>query len=145
VEEFALGAWIFTILVGVYLFTFTTGAHRPESPARATDLPSLVLFSHPLVGLAGVVTWIAYLVSASTTLAWVAVAWLVLGATLGDVMAVRTFRGRQNETAALAVAHDPADAARAEGRMPVAAVAVHGILAIVTIAVVVASAVRAST
>lgn len=142
--EFAVGAWIVTIFVGAYMFGFTADAGRPESSARRTDLPPLVLFTHPTLALAGLAAQIAFLVSGLAALAWTAFAFLVLTVLLGDVLLVRTLRAPREQTAAATLSRDPADRRRAEDRIPHSAMLVHGVLAVALVGAVLTEAVRAS-
>ncbi len=142
VTELAVGTWVATALVGAYMWTLTADAGRPESNARATRLPSLLLFLHPLVGLSGFASWLAYVYSDASRLAWVALGFLLVGALIGDVLVVRTLR-RSRETHRTVAGQDIADRTYAEDRIPRAAIAAHGALALTTIALVLAVALSA--
>lgn len=138
--EFVLGIWIVTAIGGSYLWSYTTGIGRPDSPARATSLPPLVLFLHPTAALTGLGVWWAYMVFGGTILPWVAFAVLVLVAVLGDVLFMRTAQSRRSEEKMVAAyaarpAGDPVDAEvladhrHVETQIPKAAIALHGLLA----------------
>lgn len=123
-----LGFWVATAFVGVYMFTFTTGAARSRATSEpgqpTTRLPPLTLFVHPLFGLAGVLTWIGYLAAKDQALAWITLGILVAGAGIGDVLLIRTLKDRRpGETLA-------------EHRIPKAAMVTHGVLASTTILLV---------
>jgi hypothetical protein len=127
-DNFTLGIWIVTAAGGAYLWSFTTGVGRPESNARASRLPPSLLFFHPLLALAGLAVWIAYVVRDYDVLPWIAFADLVVVATLGDILLVRTLRGRrEQEPAAVG-----ADRRLAERQIPRVALVVHGVLAVTT-------------
>lgn len=111
-----LALWIVTALVGAYLWSFTTDVDRPESGRPATDLPSWLLFVHPLTVGAGLVVWIGFVLSGEGWAASLAFGLLVAAALLGDVLLLRTVRGRTPRP-------------RAEDRIPRPAIALHGALA----------------
>ncbi|QCW49802.1 hypothetical protein FE634_04145 [Nocardioides dongxiaopingii] len=122
--EAALGMWIVTALGGTYLFLFTTDAHRPEAGSPTTALSPFLLFVHPLVALVGIAMWIAHLQLRDDVLPWLGLADLLVGAALGEVLLARTLRGARQGPV------------RSEDRMPRPAIALHGVLAAVTILLV---------
>lgn len=162
--EFVLGAWVTTALAGAYMWSFTTGAHRPESNARASGLPPSLLFIHPALALGGLGFWIAYVVRDITALAWVAIAAAGLAALIGDVLLVRTVRGRRERSAQraaraerrreLAAAGkggpdgrdlpplDTPDERLVEEQIPEPAIGVHGLLAVLTLGGALIEAIR---
>lgn len=121
--EAALGLWILTIIGGGYLWSFTTGVGRPEDGTPTSELSPLLLFVHPTIAISGLGVWIAYVSSESTALAWTAFALLVATALLGDVLLAKTLRG-------------PRDPRRVELMIPKPAMAVHGLLAGLTLLLV---------
>lgn len=145
-----LGLWICTAIAGTYLFWFASDAGRTGTGARATHLPQLALFVHPLLGLGGLVVWIAHVVTGSTARAWVGVAGLALGGLLGGFLGLRTERPRHEDAARLHAAvarggvgpQSLADLTYAEQRIPRAAVAAHGLLAAATFGTALAGALR---
>jgi hypothetical protein len=137
---FILGLWIVQAFGGAYMWSYTTGAGRPESPARLSALPAWALFLHPLIGVTGLVIWIAYLYSDEETLTWVALGGLVAGALVGDLLASRTLRSRRHVAVYGAVpgsvdtvrSGDDAELAnstRVEDLIPRPVIVVHGLLA----------------
>ena len=130
------GLWVATAFLGVYMFTFTTTtvavgatARGPgDDPTAGAELPSklppLTLFVHPLFGLAGLSTWIAYAASDERALAWTTLAILGTGALIGDVLTVKTIGSRRDSEL------------NAEDRIPTAAIATHGLLALATLTLV---------
>ena len=119
--QLVLGLWVVTAFGGAYMFSFTLGAARSRAEAEpgqlTSKLPPLALFVHPLFGLAGLVLWIAYLAAGQQSLAWTTLVVLVLGAAIGDILVVRTLRGRKD------------DEPTVEDRIPTVAMAVHGVSA----------------
>jgi len=96
--------------------------------------------SHFLLAATGLVLWIIYVATDTTALAWVAFILLVPVAALGFTMLVRwlpTYRQRGTLTSAAqtATATDPA-----ERHFPVPVVAGHGVVAVVTVVLVLLTA-----
>ena len=138
----ALGTWILTAVGGAYLFSFTVGANREESTARASSLPPLMLFLHPLLALAGLGVWIGYLYSGEEGLPWVALALLVLTALLGGLLHLRTARRTKVHVPSLQspdltpAENAEANRTRVEDRMPRPVIHLHGALAGITLLLV---------
>lgn len=148
--ELTLGLWITTALMGSYLFTYASDGGRAESGARATHLPPLLLFVHPMLAFLGIGVWIAYLSTDSRLAAWLGVAVLLGGIAIGAFLGLRTERPRKQDKARLmAVAGrgpvDPevvADLTVAEQRIPKPAIMLHGLGAAVTLILAVTVALR---
>jgi len=88
----ALTAWIITAGVGLYLLSIWLIEYDKDfHSVAATRLPPAVLASHVTLAFGGLLVWAGYLIFDSDQLAWTAAAAMVLGATLGTVMAVRWF------------------------------------------------------
>jgi hypothetical protein len=118
-----LGLWLVQVLGGIYLWSFTTDGGRPGTSARLpTALPSLVLFLHPLVGLAGLASWVGYVQQEQRGFAWVSFGLLLVGAVLGELLLSRSRRGVRRAGVR--------PVATAESRMPTPVVAAHGLLAL---------------
>lgn len=159
----ALVTWLATAGGGLYLLAIWLIEYdRDYQTTAATRLPVPVIGSHALLALAGLFVWGAYLLVDDHVLAWVAVAILGCVATLGVIMAVRWFRSyrtsragpgapaapaRQGWPAASSgVATAPAvtghRAIAPERNFPLPVVIAHGLLALVTITLVVLTALR---
>jgi hypothetical protein len=90
VDTVALITWVITALAGGYLFaTWLFRGGIRQSKARATTLPTPLIFGHFLLAASGLATWIAYLLTDVRTLAWAALIDLVLIAALGCTMFIR--------------------------------------------------------
>lgn len=126
--EAALGLWIVTAFGGLYLWTFTTDAGLDEPGSLPSDLPPSLLFLHPLLALTGLGLWIGHHFTRGDVLPWVAFADLLLTVLVGEVLLARTLRRSR------------AGRPRAEDRMPRPAIVVHGLLAGVTVLVVLLAA-----
>ncbi len=75
----ALFTWMVTICAGLVLFVIWIIEYDREfQSAAATRLPVPVISAHALLGMGGLLLWIAYLLVGQERLAWATVA--VLGA-----------------------------------------------------------------
>ena len=137
----ALAAWVLTAAAGTYLLAGwladrLAGARRPRKwrpgpGGRAGEPGAGFIVGHFGLALGGLVLWIAFVVTGLAALAWIAVVLVVIIASLG--MAVL----------AAALPEPSRDAAAADRRrLPVAVIASHGVLATLTILLVVLAALR---
>jgi manganese efflux pump family protein len=130
----ALITWVLTagggfVMLGLWL---SGGGMRPErQPAGAIRPPRIL--SHFGLAAAGLVIWIVYVITDSDALSWVAFVALVPVALLGFSMFAIWLRERR---AAVGVAETGA----AEQRFPVPIVGLHGVLAVVTVVLVLLTA-----
>jgi hypothetical protein len=149
----ALITWLATAGAGLYLLSVWLIEYDREYQATAeTRLPIPVLGTHALLAVSGIVVWSAYLLLDNDVLAWTAVIILVCVATLGVTMAARwmgTYRATRQRSRAAALTTAPAGAAAAvpaavppERNFPVPVVIGHGLLASVTIVLVLLTALR---
>jgi hypothetical protein len=127
----ALITWLITALGGFYMLGvwITRGGHRREGHSR---FPAPVIFGHFLLAAAGLIVWIIYLAVDKDALTWVAFILLLPVALLGFVMLARwipTYRG------GLTVAPAPA-----EKHIPLPAVLGHGLMAVITLVLVLLTA-----
>ncbi|MQY03785.1 hypothetical protein [Actinomadura macrotermitis] len=133
----ALITWILTALGGFYMLSvwIARGGLRREE-AGSTRFPPPVIFGHMLLAAAGLIVWIIYVAADKQALAWTAFVILLPVALLGFVMLARwipTYRAR-------AAAGPGAGSVPAERAIPVAVVAGHGLLAVVTLVLVLLTA-----
>jgi hypothetical protein len=127
--NFVMGLLLVQLILGGYQFSIVSGAGRPESVARATRLPTPVIFGHATFAVLAVVIWIAYLGTHSRTVAWIAFAVLACGASLGIVMLLRTV-GRPLRLPVSAGSYpEDADVTVAEELIPRPAMVLHGLAA----------------
>jgi hypothetical protein len=125
----ALVAWLVTAVGGFVLL----GTWITRGGTRTSHFPPALIFGHFALAAAGLVVWIVYLIADATALAWIAFVLLVPVAALGFTMLVRwlpTYRARSADTTD----------APAERHFPVAVVAGHGVLAVVTVVLVLLAA-----
>lgn len=132
----ALLAWVATatgglVMAGIWL--------RHRGPAQHRDgrsrLPPKLILTHFGLAAAGLAIWIAALASDRDGLRWLSVAVLPVVAALGIAMFLKWLGGRG------AYIDDTTAGPPAEQRFPVVVVALHGIFAVVTVALAVAAAV----
>ena len=106
------------------------------------------MFGHFLLAAAGLVLWIVYLAIDADSLTWVAFAVLVVVALLGFTMFSRWLPARRPAAAVSAGgpgahAGGATSVEPAERHLPVPVVAVHGLLAVVTVVLVLLTALGA--
>jgi hypothetical protein len=157
----ALAAWILTAILGLYMFTVwlieddgstdRTGSRRLRAP---------LVFSHAGLALGGLAVWLVYFYVDDDRLAWVSLIILAAVATLGVIMFRRWVPVHQQASgrrlgrpgtagqpaAAVPPPGSPAAAARvtqlpaplpAERNFPVQVVLLHGVMALITVSLVV--------
>lgn len=142
VSNFVMGLLVVQGLLGMYLFSFTTDAERPESNARRTRLPSPLLVVHPLIAGIGVIVWILWLTRGGDALPWVMLGILLVGGSIGSVLGIKTLRKAPDPVAVSPA--DPAEARLAEKRIPLPAIAAHGLVALTLIVCVLVVALGAN-
>jgi hypothetical protein len=116
-------AWILTVVAGGYLVVaqWLAGDRLTRQATKITRFPAVLPVAHLVLGSAGLVLWVRYLVSAQVPCAWAAFGVLVVTALLGFTMLTRWLvggRGRHERDA--------------DRTLPAVAIAVHGTLAITT-------------
>ncbi|PZT71754.1 MULTISPECIES: hypothetical protein [unclassified Streptomyces] len=134
----ALVTWVITALGGFYMLG--TWLARGGARGGNSHLPVPVVFGHFALAAIGLVVWIAYLVADTDALAWIAFVLLVPVALLGFVMLARWIPVYRARTAAGAQGGGAAQDGPAERNFPVAVVLAHGLLAVVTVVLVLLSA-----
>ena len=140
-EWAALIAWLLTAGGGFVLFAiwFSRGGLRQRESGRIR--PGLIL-SHAGLAATGLVLWIVYVATDSDALAWIAFVLLVIVVAFGWTMFAIWAKQRQSRQASAAAAGSAAGepAAPAEQHFPVPIVALHGVLAVVTLVLVLLAA-----
>ncbi|MCA1835371.1 MAG: hypothetical protein LC721_03130 [Actinobacteria bacterium] len=139
----ALITWLLTA-AGGFVLLGTWIAKGGARPPRTSKFPPALILGHFALAVAGLVIWIIYLISDSKALAWTAFIVLLPVALLGFVMLARwipTYRARTPVPAAAGGATPTAEAgAPAEKHFPVPVVAGHGLFALVTVVLVLLTA-----
>lgn len=145
----ALITWIITAIGG---FTLLSGWLRRGGLSRqgggTTSFPSGVIFGHFLLAAAGLVIWLVYVVTDTESLTWVAFGVLAVVAVLGFTMFFRWLGVRRAVPAAVGTgagagagsSAPQAGGEPAERGFPVAVVAAHGLVAVVTVVLVLLAA-----
>jgi len=166
----ALACWIVTAAAGLYLLAgWLTRTPTGRRRIRASGPPPAVIGSHAGLGLAGLGIWIAFMATAEPALSWIAVGITFLAAGLGMATLLSAMPDPQRPAAASTVTAGAPTAStttasaptastttgstvtastvtagpRTSGRPPVIVIALHGVLATVTILVVLLAAIGA--
>lgn len=124
--------FVLQLLVGSYMYGSVLGAGQWSSNARATRIPDLVAFAHPLLAVVTLAIWVGYMVSERTGFAWATLAALLVTASGGLVMAWKTLQGsryveRPGRNQGVLEPGDPAEVRVAEKQIPRLAIKLHGI------------------
>ena len=133
----ALFTWMATILAGLVLLVIWLMEYdRDFQSGAATRLPVPIISSHALLGVGGLMVWGFYLVTDNDPLAYATVADLGVVAVLGLIMAARwvtVYRAYAAPGASMTrvIAVPP------ERHFPRPVILIHGILALVTLGLVV--------
>ena len=155
----AFGAWLVTALLGLYMFTiWLIEDDESEREAGIRGLRAPVVFSHVGLAFIGLACWFVYLNVDVEQLAWAAAGIVVIVAVLGAAMFTRWIGIRRIASAQAALVAQPAippsvfdpepavrpaalrgPALPPERNFPVGVVALHGICAVITVALVLAA------
>jgi hypothetical protein len=142
----ALVAWVLTAGGGfVLLGRWIAGGGLRQQAGKETRFPAGLVFGHFLLAAAGLVLWIVYVAIGAHSLTWVAFVLLVVVALLGFTLFSRWLPSRRSAAAVRAGgagAHADAGTAvePAERHLPVPVVAAHGLVAVVTVVLVLLTA-----
>jgi hypothetical protein len=146
----ALITWLVTALGGFYLLgTWLARGGARQEQTRSTRFPAPVIFGHFLLAVAGLIVWIAYVIAGNQALAWTAFVVLLPVALLGFTMLARWIPVYRARTAAArvsavgAAAGERDSTAPAESGFPLPVVLAHGLLAVVTLVLVLLTALGA--
>lgn len=167
----ALAFWGLTILGGSYMSMMALGLGRPRGTAAHSHWPTWLMFAHAGAAVAGAGVWVGYMVTREQWVAWASFVILLLVAGLGDVLFVTWFKDRRAVARAerggeikrvpdmvprnvppqvegQRMAQVETDATvpvteMEEGRIPAIAVLAHGALAVMTIVLVLITAITA--
>ncbi|MER0481049.1 hypothetical protein ABR737_22400 [Streptomyces sp. Edi2] len=132
----ALITWVITALGGFYMLG--TWLSRAGAKAGNSRLPVPVVFGHFALAAVGLVVWIGYVITDKDVLAWTAFGLLVPVALLGFTMLARWIPVYRARAAAPAAAEE--QSGPAERYFPVPVVAGHGLFAVVTVVLVLLTA-----
>ena len=133
----ALFTWMATVAGGLILLIIWLMEYDHDfQSVAATRLAAPVISTHALLGVGGLVLWGFYLATDEDPLAWTSVADLGVVAVLGSIMAARWI-GVYRSYAAPGSMPTSVIAVPPERHFPRPVILIHGILAIVTIGLVV--------
>jgi manganese efflux pump family protein len=135
-EWAALITWVLTAGGGFVLLSIwlARGGMRQQANGGGRIKPPLIM-SHFLLAATGLVLWIIYIATDSDALAWIAFILLLVVALLGFTMFAIWLRRRRGAAIETVTPDTPA-----EQHFPVAVVGLHGILAAVTLVLVLLTA-----
>ncbi|MEW2433013.1 hypothetical protein AB0952_02305 [Streptomyces caniferus] len=134
----ALITWVITALGGFSMLG--TWLSRGGAKAGNSRLPVPVVFGHFALAAIGLVVWVIYVITDKDALAWTAFGLLVPVALLGFAMLARWIPVHRARAAAAAPAATGQQSAPAERYFPVPVVAGHGLFAVVTVVLVLLTA-----
>jgi hypothetical protein len=136
----ALITWLLTAVGGFYMLSVWIAKGGTRRPS-ASHFPPALIVGHLALAVVGLVLWIIYLLTDTDALAWVAFVVLLPVAALGFTMLVRwmpSYRARAAVAASTPGAG--AEGEPAEKHFPVVVVAGHGLFAVVTVVLVLLTA-----
>ncbi|MBC2866879.1 hypothetical protein [Streptomyces mexicanus] len=141
----ALITWVITALGGFYMLgTWIQRGGIRQQQTGTSRLPAPAVFGHFALAAIGLVVWIIYVVADKDALAWTSFGLLLPVALLGFVMLARwipVYRDRATAGAASAATGPGAHGTvPAERHFPIAVVVAHGLLAVVTLLLVLLTA-----
>lgn len=126
-----MGLFLVQILLVVYQFTYTTDAGRPDSNARATRLPPLLVLGHVLLSIVAALLWMGWKAYANDGFAW---ATFIVAAVAGLLGALIMQRAMFSPAQVDSASGDPADALTVESRIPPISMV---LLSVITVALLV--------
>ena len=132
-EWAALIAWVVTA-GGGFLLLVKWLRHGGMQQREGGQIRPILILSHFALAATGLVLWIAFVVSDSDVLAWIAFALLVIVALLGWTMFAIWYQRRQGQ--AVVAEASPGPGVPAEQSFPVGIVTLHGIGAVTTVVLV---------
>ncbi|GLW25235.1 hypothetical protein Mame01_52770 [Microbispora amethystogenes] len=132
----ALVTWLLTAVGGFVML----GVWIARGGRRTSRFSPGLIFGHFALAAAGLVVWIVYLFAGIDALAWVALVLLVPVALLGFAMFARWIPAYRSRTAVAGGPGATGTAGPAERHFPVVIVAGHGLLAVVTVVLVLLTA-----
>ncbi|MFE2263764.1 hypothetical protein [Streptomyces griseosporeus] len=136
----ALIAWVVTALGGFHLLgTWIQRGGIRQQQSGTSRLPAPVVFGHFALAAIGLVVWIVYVVADKDALAWTTFGLLLPVALLGFTMLARWIPVHRRRAAA-AAAPGAEGTVPAERHFPVAVVVAHGLFAVVTLVLVLLTA-----
>jgi hypothetical protein len=141
----ALACWIITAAAGMYLLAgWLTRTRSGRRRFRAAGMPPAVIGGHASLGLAGLGIWIAFMTTAEQAFGWIAVGttFLVAGLGMATLLTATPETQRAGRPVPEALSSGTAIASTmTASRAPVLVIALHGVLATITILLVLLAAI----
>lgn len=138
----ALITWLITAAGGFFLLgTWIARGGVRQQEGGTSHLPVPVIFGHFALAAAGLIIWIIYLIADKDALAWTAFILLVPVALLGFTMLARWIPTHRARVAVAAGAPGTVEVP-AEQHFPVPVVIGHGVFAVVTVLLVLLTALK---
>jgi manganese efflux pump family protein len=131
----ALITWVLTAGGGFYMLATWVSQGGTRQP-RTSSFPPALIFGHFALAAIGLVVWIIYVITDTEALTWIAFVLLLPVALLGFIMVSRWLPARRTS----AQAAGTSAVAAPEQHFPVPVVAGHGLLAVVTLVLVLLTA-----
>ena len=138
-------SWLITAVCGLGLISIWLIEYDGTGPA--TRLPKTALVGHILFAVTGLTVWTIFLFTRASRLAWTTVGILLVVAVLGLTMLLRSvgvWRANRTPSPAVVPAGFHADSlqppAPPERHLPIGLVIVHGVIAVVTLLLVLLTA-----
>ena len=136
----ALVTWVLTAGGGFFLLgLWLKNGGMQQSDQPGARIRAARVLTHFGLAATGLVLWIVYVASSSSALAWIAFVILLVVAVIGFTM-LAIWMGQRRRRAEAATAA-PGAAAPAEQAFPDAVVGLHGVLAAVTLVLVLITAI----
>jgi hypothetical protein len=136
----ALVTWVLTAAGGFFLLATWIRHGGARGTAGGSHFPPALIFGHFALAAIGLVIWIIYVIGGQATMAWIAFALLVPVALLGFTMFARWLPAYRRAATPTGAVQAAVTAGPAERHFPVAIVAGHGVLAVVTVILVLLTA-----
>jgi hypothetical protein len=137
----ALITWLVTALGGFYMLgTWISHGGLRQRQTGAGRLPVPVLFGHFSLAAVGLVVWVVYLFADARALAWTAFGLLMPVALLGAVMFARWLPVYRSRATVPTAVRPGAETEPAERHLPLPVVVAHGLFAVITVVLVLLSA-----
>jgi hypothetical protein len=137
----ALVTWVLTAGGGFFLLgLWLKNGGMQQSDQPGARIRSARILGHFALAALGLVLWIIYVASSSSALAWIAFAILLVVAVIGFTM-LAIWMGQRGRRRVEATAAPPGAAGPAEQAFPEAVVGLHGVLAAVTLVLVLITAI----
>jgi len=139
----ALAAWLAAAVAGTYLLVGLVKRERLRRLSRRAGTVPLVPLSHAGLAIAGLVIWIAFMVTAVAALAWadVGLTWVIAGLGMATLLGGLDQPASSGTEAAAPGQQAGTSTAPFPSRAPVIIIALHGVLATLTILLVLLAAV----